>query len=82
VTITKGRNTGRIGVLTHKESHPGDFDICHVKDSTGAVFATRLDNVFVIGKGGDAKDALVSIPRGKGIKLSIFEQRDRGSNKA
>ena len=62
VMITKGRNTGRVGVLTHKESHPGDFDICHVKDSTGAVFATRLDNVFVIGKGAELKDALVSVP--------------------
>ena len=45
----------------------------------GGVFATRLSNVFVIGKGADPKNALISLPRGKGIKLTIFQQRDRGS---
>lgn len=41
---------GRIGVITNRERHPGSFDVVHVKDSTGNSFATRLSNIFVIGK--------------------------------
>lgn len=41
---------GRIGVITNREKHPGSFDVVHVKDSTGNSFATRLSNIFVIGK--------------------------------
>jgi peptide/nickel transport system permease protein len=33
-------------------------------------------NAFVIGKGGNSKP-LISLPRGKGVKLSIAEERDR-----
>ena len=33
-----------------RERHPGSFDICHIKDTLGHVFATRLGYVFVIGK--------------------------------
>jgi len=72
VMITKGRNTGRVGVLTGRDRHLGSFDIVHVKDATGAVFATRLASVFLIGAGGKAA---VSIPKGKGIKLGILEER-------
>ena len=79
VMVTKGRNTGRVGVLLGKESHPGSFDICTIKDAEGTTFATRLSNVFTIGKGGDVKNALISLPRGKGIKLTIFQQRDQGA---
>ena len=45
-----------------------------MKDATGHAFATRLSNVFVIGRG---TKAMVSLPRGKGIRLSIAEERDR-----
>lgn len=76
VMVTKGRNTGRVGTLVQRDAHPGSFDIVHVKDAEGATFATRIANVFVIGKGGNAKDALVSLPRGKGIKRDIFHERD------
>lgn len=41
---------GRIGVITNRERHPGSFDVVHVKDSTGNSFATRLSNIFIIGK--------------------------------
>ena len=34
----------------------------------------RLNNVFIIGKG---SKAYVSLPKGKGVKLSIAEERDR-----
>lgn len=81
VMITKGRNTGRVGVLLHRERHPGSFDIVQVKDERGAVFATRLQNAFVIGKGAELKNALVTLPKGKGVKKSIFEEREARASK-
>uniref|UniRef100_A0A7E4UMK8 Small ribosomal subunit protein eS4 n=1 Tax=Panagrellus redivivus TaxID=6233 RepID=A0A7E4UMK8_PANRE len=72
--ITGGRNMGRVGIVGHRERHPGSFDIVHIKDAVGNTFATRLNNVFIIGKG---NNALVSLPSGKGIKLSIAEKRDK-----
>lgn len=59
--------------------HQGSFNIAHVKDSTGHEFATRLGNVFAIGN--DARP-WVSLPRGKGIKLTILEQRELREKKA
>ncbi len=32
-----------------RERHPGSFDIVHVKDANGHVFATRLGYIFIIG---------------------------------
>jgi small subunit ribosomal protein S4e len=72
--ITGGHNMGRFGVITHRERHLGGFDIVHIKDSRDNVFATRLSNVFVIGKG---SEAWISLPKAKGVKLSITEERDR-----
>merc|ERR1712055_309140 len=72
--ITGGRNLGRVGQVMHRERHPGSFDIVHIKDTQGHTFATRLNNVFIIGKG---NKPYVSLPRGKGVKLSIAEERDR-----
>jgi len=69
-----GHNLGRVGVIVNKEKHPGSFDIVHIKDAVGHSFATRLSNVFVIGKG--TKSA-VSLPKGKGVRKSILEERDR-----
>jgi len=74
VMITGGRNLGRVGVLEKQEKHPGSFDIAHIKDASGARFATRLQNVFIIGKGSEAQ---ISLPPRKGIKVSIVEERDR-----
>jgi len=74
VMATGGRNMGRVGVITHRERHAGSFDIVHVKDSTGHSFATRLNNIFIIGKGNKPQ---VSLPRGKGVRLTIAEERDR-----
>ena len=71
VMATKGRNTGRVGILSHRERHPGSFDIVHVKDSTGNVFATRSDNVFAIGR--DSKP-MVTLPKSKGIKMTVLEE--------
>merc|ERR1712205_267271 len=81
VTPTKGKNTGRVGHIVHVEKHPGSFDIVSVKDATGVTFSTRLENIFVIGKGG-AEKPLVQLPKGKGIKLSILQERDAREAKA
>ena len=69
-------------MLTKVEKHDGSFDIVEVKDGDGNMFATRLSNVFLLGKGADPKDAAISLPKGKGIKLDIFQQRDRGAKVA
>ncbi|GFT82964.1 40S ribosomal protein S4 [Nephila pilipes] len=74
VMITGGHNLGRIGNITSRERHPGSFDIVHVKDSLGHSFATRLNYVFVIGK---SNKPFISLPRGKGVKLSVAEERDK-----
>ncbi|KAI0773264.1 40S ribosomal protein S4 [Trametes elegans] len=71
--ITGGRNRGRAGVIVHREKHVGGFDIVHVRDSLDRTFATRISNIFVIGEG---IKAWVSLPKGKGLKLTIAEERD------
>jgi len=70
--IQRGGNAGRVGVIQFVEKHPGSFDIVQIKDAAGHTFATRLKNVFVIGE--EAKP-WVSIPKGKGVKLTILEER-------
>ncbi|XP_071481439.1 small ribosomal subunit protein eS4-like isoform X3 [Diadema setosum] len=72
--ITGGRNLGRVGTITHREKHPGSFEIVHVKDASDHSFATRLSNVFVIGK---SNKPYVSLPKGKGIRLTIAEEREK-----
>jgi small subunit ribosomal protein S4e len=74
VMITGGRNLGRVGTVVNREKHPGSFEVVHVKDANGHMFATRLTNVFIIGKGAKA---YISLPKGKGIKLSVAEERDK-----
>jgi len=71
--VTGGRNMGRVGVITHRERHDGGFDIVHIKDAVDNTFATRLSNVFIIGQ----EKPWVSLPKGKGVKLTIAEERDR-----
>jgi len=74
VMCTGGRNMGRCGVIVHKERHIGGYDIIHIRDSMDRQFATRIGNVFVIGEGPKSS---ISLPRGKGVKLSITEERDQ-----
>jgi small subunit ribosomal protein S4e len=76
--ITRGANRGRIGVLSTIEKHPGSFDIVHMKDKRGNMFATRASNAFVIGSGNSPD---ISIPRGKGVKLTVLEQREKAESK-
>uniref|UniRef100_A0A7S2Q7J7 40S ribosomal protein S4 n=1 Tax=Zooxanthella nutricula TaxID=1333877 RepID=A0A7S2Q7J7_9DINO len=78
VMISGGNNMGRVGVIQHRERHPGSFEIVHVKDAVGHTFATRLQNVFVVGKG---SKPWISLPKGNGIKLSIVEDRNAKMSK-
>jgi len=71
--VTSGRNLGRVGTIENTERHLGGFDIVHLKDAAGHKFATRKTNVFVIGK----TSPHVSLPKSKGIKLTIIQERDR-----
>ncbi|KAI5061788.1 hypothetical protein GOP47_0022327 [Adiantum capillus-veneris] len=73
VSIAKigGNFRGRIGIIKHREKHKGSFEILHAQDTTNQEFATQLGNVFTIGKG---IKPWVTLPRGKGIKLSIVEE--------
>lgn len=70
--VTGGHNNGRVGTIVHKEKHKGAFDIVHVKDAAGHTFATRISNVFVIGKG---DKPLISLPKGKGIRQTILQEQ-------
>jgi len=70
--VTGGHNAGRVGVIVHREKHKGSFEIVHIEDAAGNRFATRATNVFVIGKG---NKPLISLPKGKGIRLTILQEQ-------
>jgi len=70
--ITKGANIGRVGIIVSKERHTGSFDIIHLRDKREHNFATRLSNVFVIG---DGNKSWVTLPKQKGVKLTIMEEK-------
>jgi small subunit ribosomal protein S4e len=73
IMVVGGSNIGRVGVVLSREKHPGSHDIVHMKDAAGHTFATRLDNVFLIGKG---TKSLVSLPKDKGVRKTILEERE------
>jgi len=79
--ITRGANTGRVGEITRIEKHPGSYEIIHLRDKKGAAFATRVSNVFVISKPTEGKPEL-TLPKGRGIQLSIVEEREPRDKKA
>lgn len=65
---------GRVGVITHREKHIGGYEIIHIKDQLERAFATRVSNVFCIGNG---NVPMISLPKGKGVKLTLEQERDR-----
>ncbi|XP_059294677.1 small ribosomal subunit protein eS4-like [Lycium ferocissimum] len=71
VMVIGGKNRGRVGVLKNRAKHKGSFETVHIRDSLGHEFATRLGNVFTLGKG---TKPWVSLPKGKGVKLSIIKE--------
>jgi len=70
---TQGHNLGRVGVIVHRDRHHGGFDIVHLKDKAGHEYATRMSNVFVIGK----EKPFITLPKDKGIRKTVIEERDR-----
>jgi small subunit ribosomal protein S4e len=75
VMVIKGGNTGRVGEIISRERHPGSFDLVHIKDAKDTMFATRLENCFVIGR--SSHEILVTLPKDKGARLSLVEDRNR-----
>jgi len=73
VVITKGKNNGRIGTIVNRDRHPGGFDIINVRDAKNHNFATRIGNVFAIGK--KDENNMISIPKSRGIAQTILEER-------
>jgi len=71
--ITGGSNIGRVGLIQSRERHPGSHDVVHIKDAAGHTFSTRLENVFIIGRG---SRSLVSLPKDKGVRKTILENRE------
>ena len=72
--VIAGANRGRIGIIIQIEHHDGSHNIVRLKDTSGNIFATRSLNVFIIGKG---NKSFISLPKGKGVKLTAAEERDR-----
>ena len=69
--MTGGNGMGRVGVIVKREVHPGSFEVIHIKDASGNTFTTRLNNVFVIGKG---TETLVNLPLDNGVKKPLLQQ--------
>lgn len=69
--ITKGKNTGRVGIIQKIDVHQGSFNIVNIKDANGNVFSTRQQNVFILGNGAETA---VSLPKGQGVRLTILEE--------
>jgi len=81
--ITKGANTGRVGEVVRIEKHPGSYEIVHLRDKKGNNFATRVENVFMIGEATkEGVKSVITLPKGKGVQLSIMEERDLRQKKA
>ncbi|KAF0524838.1 40S ribosomal protein S4 [Gigaspora margarita] len=70
-------DTVRIDLKTGKIIEHIKFEgtyIIHVKDAVDRQFATLLTNDFIIGEGNKPS---ISLLKGKGVKLTISEERDR-----
>merc|ERR1712000_427857 len=74
VMLVGGANRGRIGRAVALERHPGSFGIAHVVDEAGNEFATRITNLFVIGK--SMKNIPVTLPKAKGIVQNPITERE------
>jgi len=72
--ITGGSNRGRIGQIVQTDVHECSFSIVHVKDVANHNFTTRIGNVFVIGP---KTTSWITLPKGKGLKLSNIEDRKK-----
>eukprot|EP01035_Chromulina_nebulosa_P031762 gene31762-42359_t len=77
-TVAAVALTGATRAILHVETHPKAFDIVTVKDASGNAFSTRKENVFIIVHRKLHHKCIVSHQKkGKGVKLSILEERMR-----
>lgn len=72
VIVSSGSNKGRVGTISRIERHDASFSIVHIIDGKGSKFATRVGNMFVIGKG---KRPAITLFKDKGIKRGIIEEK-------
>jgi small subunit ribosomal protein S4e len=75
---TGGRNIGRVGIIFSRLPHPGSEEIVKVRDSRGHIWSTLASNIFVLG---NENESLVSLPKDKGVRLSVIEERDARAKK-
>jgi small subunit ribosomal protein S4e len=75
---TGGRNIGRVGIILSRHPHPGAEEVVKVRDSRGHVWSTLASNIFVLG---NENESLVSLPKDKGVRLSVIEERDARNKK-
>ena len=73
VMVTGGANTGRVGKVMDVERHPGSFDIVHVKDANNNTFATRIGNLFTVGRSDQAE---IELPKAKGVRVPLIQERE------
>merc|ERR1712166_1445289 len=71
VMVVQGRNRGRVGNIRKIERHLGAYNLAHIVDARGHIFATRENNVFVIGR----NKPEVILSSDEGVKLNILEQQ-------
>lgn len=71
--VSDGNNKGRAGVITHITKLDGNHDIITLKDTSGHIFTTRIEYIFVIGKG---HEPAISLPKHSGVVLSILEEAE------
>ena len=69
--VSDGNNRGRVGIIDHINKFDNNFDLVTIKDSKGHSFTTRTSFIAAIGKG---SKALITLPKGNGISLSIMEE--------
>merc|ERR1711976_901964 len=77
VMVVQGRNRGRVGNIRKIERHLGAYNLAHIVDAKGNIFATREKNVFVIG----VNKPEVKLSSDGGVKISILEQQEQRLNK-
>merc|ERR1712243_425385 len=72
--IIKVHDSIQVDIATGKILDTIKFDSGNLCMITGGRNTARIGYVFIIGKG---SKAYISLPKGKGVKLSIAEERDK-----
>merc|ERR1712224_282818 len=77
VMVVQGRNRGRVGNIRKIERHLGAYNLAHIVDARGHIFATRESNIFVIGQ---SKPEVV-LSSDEGVKINILEHQKKSNLK-